>query len=152
MRFQFYQFSDLDTQTLYELLAHRFEVFVIGQGNIYRDMDGFDQKATHLLAWDEDGALVGYVRLLPARLHYDGYAENSFGRLSVREHARGKGLGAQLVRLACEKLAEDTGDPTVRISAMAYLEKFYQDLGFERTSEVFNIAGVPHVTMLLHKG
>ncbi len=148
MQFQFYQFSQLDTQTLYEILAHRFEVFVIGQGNIYRDLDGFDQKATHLLAREEDGALLGYVRLLPSWLHYDGYAENSFGRLSVKESARGRGLGAQLVRMACRRLAEDTGDPAVRISAMSYLEKFYRDLGFERTSEEFTIAGVPHVTML----
>ena len=31
---------------------------------------------------------VGYVRLLPAELHYDGYEENSFGRLSVKASAR----------------------------------------------------------------
>ena len=104
--------------------------------------------ATHLLAREEDGALLGYVRLLPSWLHYDGYAENSFGRLSVKESARGRGLGAQLVRMACQRLAEDTGDPAVRISAMSYLEKFCRDLGFERTSEEFTIAGVPHVTML----
>ena len=36
----------------------------------------------------------------------------------------------------------------MRISAMAYLEKFYTDLGFVRQSDVFDKEGVPHVTML----
>ena len=31
---------------------------------------------------------------------------------------------------------------------MAYLENFYAKLGFVRTSDVFDIQGVPHVTML----
>lgn len=149
MQFTFYRFDELDTQTLYELLAHRFEVFVLGQGNIYRDMDFFDQKATHLLARDDGGRLVGYVRLLPAELRYDGHDHNSFGRLSVKESARGQGLGAELVRRACRRLAEDTGDAAVEISAMAYLEEFYRRLGFERISDEYAIAGVPHVNMLL---
>lgn len=148
MGFSFYTFDQLDAATLYEIIAHRMEVFVLGQGNIYRDLDGFDQKATHLLARDEAGALVGYVRLLPAALHYDGHDHNSFGRLSVKDAARGKGLGAELVRLACRRLAQDSGDPVVEISAMAYLEDFYRRLGFERISEEYTIAGVPHVNML----
>lgn len=149
MEYKFYRFDELDAQTLYEIIAHRMEVFVLGQGHIYRDLDGFDQKAIHLLARDEAGALVGYVRLLPAELHYDGHEHNSFGRLSVKESARGKGLGAELVRRACGRLAQDSGDPVVEISAMSYLEEFYRRLGFERVSEEYAIAGVPHVNMLL---
>ena len=89
MDFSFYTFDQLDAATLYEIIAHRMEVFVLGQGNIYRDLDGFDQKATHLLARDETGALVGYVRLLPAALHYDGHDHNSFGR-SPGQRPRGR--------------------------------------------------------------
>lgn len=148
MQFSVYSFDELDTETLYEIIAHRMEVFVLGQGNIYRDLDGFDQKASHLLARDDAGALVGYVRLLPAALHYDGHAHNSFGRLSVKDCARGKGLGAELVRRACRRLAEDSGDPVVEISAMAYLEDFYCRLSFERISDEYAIAGVPHVNMI----
>ncbi|MDO5411481.1 MAG: GNAT family N-acetyltransferase [Lachnospiraceae bacterium] len=151
MQFRFYTFSELDTQTLYEILAHRFEIFVLGQGNIYRDLDGFDQKALHLVARDEDGVIQGYVRLLPADLHYDGYNANAFGRLSVKEGAREKGLGSQLVRLACEKLLQDNECKVIQISAMAYLEHFYQELGFVTVSEIFTIADVPHITML-YKG
>lgn len=147
-RYELFTFDQLDTQTLYEILAHRFQVFVLEQGNIYRDLDYFDQKVLHLVARGEDGEIAGYVRLLPAELHYDGYQENSFGRLSVKETARGQGLGGELVRRACAWLIENGGSPTVRISAMAYLEKFYRDLGFTSQSDIFDKEGVPHMTML----
>ena len=82
MRYQINSFEELDTQTLYEILSHRFEVFVLEQRCIYHDFDPFDKTALHMTAWDDAGNLVGYVRLLPSELHYDGYEENSFGRLS----------------------------------------------------------------------
>lgn len=148
MNYQIYTFEQLDTHLLYRILQHRFEVFVIGQRNIYHDLDDFDQKALHLIAYDEDNVIQGYVRLLPSNLHYDGYEENSFGRLSVKKEARKNGVGGELVRRACRHLTAIGECPVVRISAMAYLEKFYTELGFSRVSEVFNKEGVPHVTML----
>ena len=148
MTYEFFRFEQLDLDTLYELLALRFEVFVIGQGNIYRDLDGFDQKAVHLLARDEGGRLVGYVRVLPAELCYNGRRKNSFGRLAVLDDCRGRGTGGELVRRACGWLAENTPDKEVEIAAMAYLERFYSRLGFERVSQEYLISGVPHVDMV----
>ena len=100
LEFKVYSFDELSKQKLYDILAHRAEVFILGQRAIYRDLDGFDQKARHMVAL-RGGKIVGYVRLLPAGLHYDGYEENVFGRLSVLESERGQGLGAELVRRAC---------------------------------------------------
>ena len=97
LEFKVYSFDELSKQMLYDILAHRAEVFILGQRAIYRDLDGFDQKARHMVAL-RGGKIVGYVRLLPAGLHYDGYEENVFGRLSVLESERGQGLGAELVR------------------------------------------------------
>lgn len=148
MTFEIYSFEQMDKQLLYDILAHRLEVFVLGRGDIYRDLDYFDQKALHMVARDEAGVIQGYVRMLPSALHYDGYAENAFGRLSVRETARCRGLGSELVRRACDYLTANDDCKAVRISAMAYLEKFYAELGFVRTSDVFDIQGVEHITML----
>ncbi|MDO4267525.1 MAG: GNAT family N-acetyltransferase [Eubacteriales bacterium] len=148
MEFECYTFEELDKQLLYDILGHRQEIFILGRHDIYRDLDGFDQKALHLLYRNAAGEIEGYVRLLPAGVHYDGYEEHCFGRLSVKEKARGKGLGSELVRRGIEILLKDSSCRQVRISAMAYLEDFYRELGFERTSDVFDISGVPHVTML----
>ena len=151
MTYQLLPFSQLDTATLYELLACRQEVFILEQGNIYPDLDGWDQKAAHLLARGEDGSLVGYVRLLPAGCGYEKSGLPTFGRLVVKKEARKQGLGGELVRRACRWLLEDSGGTEVEISAMAYLEKFYSELGFVTTSEVFDICGVPHIMMRYHK-
>ena len=71
LEFKVYSFDELSKQMLYDILAHRAEVFILGQRAIYRDLDGFDQKARHMVAL-RSGKIVGYVRLLPAGLHYDG--------------------------------------------------------------------------------
>ena len=148
MEYRLYSFDQLDTRTLYEILAHRFEVFVLGQRCIYHDFDGLDQAALHLTARDEAGTLQGYVRLLPAGLQDEGHAEHSFGRLSVKEAARRQGVGGELARRACTLLTAPPGPRAVRIAAMAYLEHFSEGLGFTRQSDVFDKEGVPHVTML----
>lgn len=111
MRYQINSFEELDTQTLYEILSHRFEVFMLEQRCIYHDFDPFDKTALHMTAWDDAGNLVGYVRLLPAKLHYDGYEENSFGRLSVKASARHQGVGGELVRRACAWLTSHGAAP-----------------------------------------
>ena len=50
MRYQINSFEELDTQTLYEILSHRFEVFVLEQRCIYHDFDPFDKTALHMTA------------------------------------------------------------------------------------------------------
>lgn len=148
MQFQYETFDTLDAQTLYDILSHRFEVFVLEQHCIYHDYDAFDKTGIHLIARREDGTVVGYCRLIPAQQHYEGYDEHSFGRLSVKASARGQGIGGALVKEACRYLT-GLGEPrAVRISAMAYLEKFYSELGFQRVSDVFDKEGVPPATML----
>ena len=115
MEFNIYSFDELTTQQLYDMMAHRFEVFVLGRGDIYRDFDYFDQQAKHLIATDENGRVQGYVRLLPSELHYDGYAENAFGRLSVKQEARCHGLVAVMGML------KDTAVPQVLHTLAPYL-------------------------------
>ncbi len=145
MQYRILRFEELDTNLLYEILAHRMEVFVLGQRAIYRDLDSKDQIAWHLLAIDESGTLQGYCRILPASA---GHATASFGRLSVKETMRRQGLGAEIVRLAIAFLTKELGCTEVEISAMAYLRDFYETLGFTTTSEVFQIENVPHILMM----
>ncbi len=72
MQFQYETFDTLDTQTLYDILSHRFEVFVLEQHCIYHDYDAFDKTGIHLIARREDGTVVGYCRLIPAQQHTRG--------------------------------------------------------------------------------
>ncbi|MCB0468982.1 MAG: GNAT family N-acetyltransferase, partial [Aequorivita sp.] len=77
-------FEELSIVELYEMLRLRSEVFVVEQDCVYQDIDGKDQRALHLLGW-EDGILVGYTRCFRAGDYFD---EASFGRVVVRENYR----------------------------------------------------------------
>ena len=55
-------FDELSTNELYELLRLRSEVFVVEQDCVYQDIDSKDQKAVHVLGYDNN-KLVAYTRL-----------------------------------------------------------------------------------------
>ena len=99
MRYQINSFEELDTQTLYELLSVRFEVFVLEQRCIYHDFDPFDKTALHMTAWDDAGNLVGYVRLLN---FYDHSAQRraAFGESLCPAPGSRRRTGAPGLRLA----------------------------------------------------
>ena len=136
-------FTDLNTLELYALLQLRSEVFVVEQNCVYQDVDGFDQDAYHVFALIDD-QIVAYTRLLPPGAKYP---EASLGRVVSRASARGTGLGKQLMNTAiehCETLWSGLG---ITISAQAYLEKFYQDLGFKTQSAPYLEDDIPHIKM-----
>ena len=140
-------FDDLTTCQLYELLQLRVDVFVVEQHCAYPELDTFDRhtETRHLLGYDESGSLMTYSRLLPAGL---SFSEVSIGRFLVREYARGYGVGHQLLQKALLESQRLWPDKPIRIAAQDYLQRFYEQYGFLRTSEVFLDHGVPHIEML----
>jgi ElaA protein len=62
----------------------------------------------------------------------------------VAPAARGTGLGKTLMQHGIAL----AGAVPIKIAAQAYLEKFYTDLGFVRTGDVYDDDGIPHVDML----
>ena len=128
-------------------LAHPFEirriVFVEGQGvPVEEEQDEHDATALHLLAFDRDRP-VGTARILLA----DGYGK--IGRVAVLEEARGKGIGAALIRAAVERLRAEAGIREARLGAQIHALAFYERLGFEAHGPVFDDAGIPHRAMRL---
>ena len=133
-------FAELTRDELYAILELRERVFVVEQKCAYQDVDGLDPACRHLWAV-RGGALVAYLRIVPAGRKYD---EVAIGRVIVAQAMRGTGLGKELMRRG---LAAAGGVP-VRLSAQAHLEKFYADLGFRPVSDVYDEDGIPHVEML----
>ena len=135
-------FNDLTVQQLYSLLALRQRVFVVEQNCAYLDADGVDPASRHL--WAEDGtsgAIQAYARIVPAGIKF---AEVSIGRVITAPESRGTGLGRELMQRAIS--ASPPGP--IRIGAQAHLEKFYGELGFTRSSDVYDEDGIPHIEML----
>lgn len=146
IEFSFHTFSSLDPQTLYEWLALRIEVFVVEQTCPYQECDGKDPHAIHMLGRVE-GKLVAGCRILAPGISYDGYA--SIGRVVTHQDARGKGYGRTMMLEAIAYCRQHFSE-AVKISAQAYLEDFYTELGFTTVSEPYLEDDIPHVAMVLH--
>lgn len=138
-------FSELDTHLLYAILKVRQEVFVIEQKCFYLDTDNVDQLSYHVVGQDDAGDVIAYARLIPAGVNYK---EVSMGRVLVVRQARGKGLGRSLTQRCLDEANRLWGASPVRLSAQAYLVKFYQDFGFHTVGEEYLDAGIPHIEML----
>ena len=133
-------FDELTTHQLYRIVELRERVFVVEQACIYLDADGLDLQARHVWAESAD-RIDAYLRIVPAGVKFP---ELSIGRVIVAPHARGTGLGKELMQRGIEAAR---GVP-IRIGAQAHLEKFYAELGFARVSEDFVEDGIPHLEML----
>lgn len=140
------RFDDLNIYELYDLMKLRFEVFVMEQSCLYQDIDGVDKNAYHLLCRNDDGELVGYLRIIDAGLVYD---EIAIGRVVSSSKARGEGVGRIIMNEALRFVRDVCHQEAVRISAQEYLLKFYKSLGFEPVSEVYLEDDIPHVEMLI---
>ena len=138
-------FAQLSTAELYSLLRLRSEVFVVEQQCAYLDIDGRDSEADHLLAWDSNGRLCGYLRVFGPDA---ADASARIGRIVTSPRDRKAGLGRWLVRQALDFVAARYGDVSIKISAQAYLERFYADFGFERSSPDYLEDGILHCDML----
>lgn len=136
-------FEDFKPDELYRVLKLRQDIFIIEQDCIYPDLDLLDQRSEHLFCL-EDGQLVGYLRIVPKGLKF---REVSIGRIIVAQSHRNRGIGKILVQKGIDQVLSD-GHRSIRIEAQAHLEKFYTDLGFYKTSNPYNVDGIPHIQMV----
>ena len=133
-------FAELDAATLYAILQLRFDVFVLEQRCVYRELDGRDTEPTTLHVWTSDGGVIGaYLRVLrtggePARI----------GRVVTTPAWRGRGVATRLVRAAI-----DLVDGPVVLDAQAHLRTWYERRGFAVCGPEFVDAGIAHVPMAL---
>ncbi|HEM4702941.1 TPA: GNAT family N-acetyltransferase [Streptococcus suis] len=144
MKWEIKAFDQLSLQELYTILTLRTDVFVVEQACPYPEIDGKDPSCLHLLGTD-NGELVAYLRILPAGLSYD---KVSIGRVVIKPSHRGKGLGRPMMEQAIHYITTEWKE---KIGAQAYLEKFYQSLGFKPVSEVYLEDDIPHLDMLYSK-
>lgn len=143
-RWQTATFDQLSNRDLYEILRLRQEVFAVEQTSLYVDPDGLDQDAVHISLWQED-ALLAYQRCLPPGLQE---TESTLGRIVVAETARGKDLGRELVRRGIAHNLEQWPGNNIRIHAQAYLESFYNELGFVTEGGIYDLDSIPHLDMV----
>ncbi|WP_405785728.1 MULTISPECIES: GNAT family N-acetyltransferase [unclassified Streptomyces] len=135
-----------DPDAMAAVHAIRHEVFVVEQ-DVPADLerDGKDDRAVHVLA---EGAGTGRLLLgADAAAKNDGDPETAvLGRLAVLGSARGRGVGARLVR-ALEDEARRLGLRGVYLEAQVHAIAFYERLGYTAYGPEFMDAGIAHRSM-----
>ena len=144
MNFILKYFDDLNADEVYDMLQLREEVFQIEQNCIYKDMDDKDRHCWHLLMYKE-AELVAYARLVPGAVSYPAYC--SIGRVASKTKYRKEGYGRQLMQEAMLQVKRLFPGFPVKISAQAYLQKFYESFGFIKVSEPYMEDDIPHIAM-----
>lgn len=127
-----------------DAFAVRKAVFVDEQG-VSEDIewdkyDDPDADVTHFVGY-RDGEAVGAARL---REYEPGVGKVE--RVAVLESARGEGWGKRLMDVL-ESEAKSAGFDSLVLHGQTSAEGFYHGLDYETTSDVFDEAGIPHVTM-----
>ena len=131
-------FDDLDARTAYAVWKLRQDVFVVEQECPYPDLDGRDDEpGTRHVVLRDDGALLGYLRVL------DEGDQARIGRVVLASAARGRGLADPLMRAALDAI----GNRPIVLAAQSPLASWYASFGFEVTGEEFLEDGIPHVPM-----
>ncbi|KAA2244459.1 GNAT family N-acetyltransferase [Chitinophaga agrisoli] len=138
-------FDELTTAELYALLQLRSEVFVVEQQCPYQDMDGSDQKALHLMGYNDTHKLVAYTRIFAPGIKFD---MASIGRVITAMEVRRTGAGRELMIKSIAVLEERYGKQPIKIGAQQYLHKFYSSLGFRQSSEMYLEDNIPHIEMI----
>ncbi|WGF93478.1 GNAT family N-acetyltransferase [Aequorivita marisscotiae] len=144
MEFNVKNFEELSRKELYEILQLRSEIFVVEQDCVYQDIDGKDQRALHIMGWEND-ILVTYARCFQAGDYFD---EASIGRVLVRENYRKLGYGHQITDAAIKAIVEKYKADTIKISAQIYLVMFYESHGFKTIGDRYMEDGIPHIAMI----
>ena len=138
-------FDHLTPAELYAILQLRNEVFVVEQNCVFQDADDKDQRAWHLMGFN-DKKLVAYSRILPPGV---AFAEASIGRVVTSPSVRRSGVGRELMHQSLARLQELFGPVPIRMNAQRYLQKFYGSFGFVQDGEPHLEDGIEHIEMVL---
>ena len=144
MQVRIKNFEDLTLNELYDLMALRSAVFVVEQDCVYQDLDYKDQKAIHVLGY-ENKLLVAYTRLFGP---WDYFKNASIGRVIVTPAFRSKQLGHTIMKASILALQERYDMHQIEISAQSYLERFYETHGFKAEWAEYLEDGIPHKKMI----
>tara|TARA_B110000503_G_scaffold24975_1_gene39387 strand:+ start:7234 stop:7677 length:444 start_codon:yes stop_codon:yes gene_type:complete len=146
LSFECKKFDSFSPQELHDLLALRSEVFVVEQNCVYQDIDGKDLLALHIIGKSKEKT-VACARILAPGVSYP--EKVSIGRVAVSQTQRGKNQGHELMNYCLKQTKAHFPAVTIKISAQAHLENFYNKHGFKATGEEYLEDGIPHIGMIL---
>ena len=116
----------------------RHEVFVIGQ-NCPEELEWeFEEESTHFLLIEDN---------IPIATARHRKTDNGFKleRFAVLSQARGKGIGMLILKAILEDIKESKS--LKYMHAQEQVIPFYEKVGFEKSGDLFEEAGIMHYKM-----
>jgi len=125
----------------FDLMSVRREVFINEQQvDVNLEQDELDAAAIHLIAIS-DHQVVGTCRIVIQGTN------GHIGRMAVLKPYRGQKIGRHLMELA-EQTAKEKHLLTLDLNAQCHASAFYERLGYQVNSEIFEEANIQHQSML----
>jgi ElaA protein len=136
--------GELTTDEVYAFLKLRTDVFYVEQKVDDEELDNRDQEPTTQHYWiADDSGTAAYLRTLVDAEPEHRDAARVIGRVVVRPDRRGEGLAQILL----EAVIERHGAEPMMLHAQEYIAPLYAKYGFEPFGEVYEEAGLPHLSM-----
>lgn len=142
MEFFVKRFDELTPDELYEIIKTRFDIFVLEQNIMCRDLDDVDKIALHVYCRDADGRITGYLRVF---WNDEAAKIAQIGRVVTLTH--GIGIGGALLAKGID-VARRMGASSILLHSQEYAIGYYAKQGFEVTSDIFFEDTIPHVEMV----
>lgn len=139
-------FDELTPRQLHDIFYLRQEVFILEQQCLYPDIDGYDDRATHIALYDEQN-LAGYLRVFEPGVKFE---EAALGRIVVDKSYRGSTIGPSLIKTGIDYCRTKFPNMGVRIEAQAALLKYYGQFGFKAEGKIYEVDGIDHIQMALN--
>ena len=131
---------DASSDLMPAVYAVRHQVFVVEQAvPPALERDEFDAVAIHLVALRDDD-VIGTLRIVVSG------STAKIGRMAVLAAERRSGIGSGLMAHAAE-VARTMGVREIALHAQLSAKAFYARLGYREEGEVFEEAGIAHVSM-----
>jgi len=131
---------DATSELMPAVYAVRHQVFVVEQAVPPElERDEFDALAIHLVAL-RDNDVIGTLRIVV------GGGTAKIGRMAVLAADRKAGIGSRLMDRAAE-IARTMKVRDIVLHAQLTARPFYARLGYREEGDVFEEAGIAHVTM-----
>ena len=132
------KFRFKDENLMKEAHRIRYEVFVIGQ-NCPEELEWeFEEESTHFILIEND------IPLATAR-HRKTENGYKLERFAVLSDARGKGYGMLILKAILEDIKESNA--LKYMHAQEQVTTFYEKVGFEKSGNIFEEAGIMHYKM-----
>jgi ElaA protein len=138
------RWNELTLDEFHDIAKLRTDVFFIEQTITETELDGRDREPETVHYWiADDTGVAAYLRVLHDATPEHRDAHRVVGRVVVRADRRGEGLAQLLFARVFEDFA---GEPML-LHSQQYIAPLYAKVGFEPFGDVYEEAGIPHVSM-----